>query len=85
MQGVLLCLSDGSLGDPCPMLGHDIASLSLGGPLARCTFLSIGWGGQYVPASKDSVLLPVLHHLNCVDWRLHGKFAHLACGDDSAP
>lgn len=62
MQGVLLALSDGSLGEPCPSGGPGARPPRLRGPLARCTRLYVEWWGPLDQgAGEELALLPMFY------------------------
>lgn len=69
MQGLLLALSEGSLGEACPKgdQGDEYHKLpGLRGLLARCTSLTVLWtstSAGRLHESKDLVLLPMFHNV----------------------
>lgn len=74
MQGLLLALSDGSLGEPqrYPNRWSGAEGPQLRGLLAHCRRLDVRWGPvwtEHQPNSKDLVLLPIFHN---VKWHLLG-------------
>lgn len=60
IQGLLLALSEGSLGDSCPRGDRGARLPQLQGPLARCTILSITLS-RHQDDLADLVLLPMFH------------------------
>lgn len=65
MQGLLLALSGGSLGEPCRSGDGGAAQFpQLRGVLGRCMSLKLGWQG-FLHESRDLVLLPIFHS---VEW-----------------
>lgn len=80
MQGLLLALSDGSLGEPCPRGYGEARFPRLCGLLALFTSVEVLWAG-HLHDSKDLVLLPMLH--NVVWEKLHGvpDYASICWGE----